>query len=100
MDNIPSPNLQIDGIHAVIRLLTRQQVPDHKLINHAFFVSLTSCIFTVVLGICFTAKTEFAWKVDPIAAFVLATCMLFEGIRVIYIFLDDVDFLLTKHHRP
>eukprot|EP00747_Dinoflagellata_sp_TGD_P179483 gnl/TRDRNA2_/TRDRNA2_30349_c0_seq1.p1 gnl/TRDRNA2_/TRDRNA2_30349_c0~~gnl/TRDRNA2_/TRDRNA2_30349_c0_seq1.p1 ORF type:complete len:303 (+),score=41.88 gnl/TRDRNA2_/TRDRNA2_30349_c0_seq1:92-1000(+) len=53
--------------------------------------SVVSLLFMLVLGLAASYEKEWSWKAEPIAAAVLAMVMLCEGIRIVYLHLDDMD---------
>ncbi len=85
---------------ACVRFFARSDTPGHKFTNHLFWVSFVSCLFCLVMGIGASYQREWSWKAEPISAAIMAVGCLVEGMRIIYVYLDDVDDLLTKHTRP
>ncbi|CAD7934195.1 unnamed protein product [Amoebophrya sp. A120] len=86
-------------LHAGLRFLARQDTIGHKFTNHIFWVSAVSSIYCFVLGVSASYQKEWSWKAEPIAATVLALGCILEGIRICYVYADDVDDLLRKHSR-
>lgn len=44
-------------------------------------------------------QREWSRKAEPIVAGVLAILCVFESIRIVFVYFDDVDDLLTRHKR-
>lgn len=84
---------------AVLRYLVWQRLRI-RLVYNAFCCSVVSLLFLFVLGIAATYETPVFWKAEPIAAFVLAAMTLFEGMRVCFANLDNIDMLLRDNRRP
>ncbi|CAD7933147.1 unnamed protein product [Amoebophrya sp. A25] len=87
-------------LHAGVRYLARADTPGHKFTNHIFWVSLVSSLYCIVLGISASYQKEWSWKAEPIAATIMSLGCVIEGIRICYVYVDDIDFLLTRHNRP
>eukprot|EP00392_Amoebophrya_sp_AT5.2_P003997 g4002.t1 len=86
-------------LHAGLRYLARQDSPGWKFVNHIFWVSAVSAIFCVVLAISASYQKEWSWKAEPIAATILAIGCILEGMRICYVYCDDIDDLLTRHSK-
>ena len=87
--------------HSILRGLARfVGLLEHKLVNHTFFCSVVCCLACTILAIGMTFEKEWSWKVDPICAIILGVLCIIEGMRISYVWLDDVDHLLTQHSRP
>jgi hypothetical protein len=71
-----------------------------RLVHHAFCCSVVSLIALFILGVAAQYETPTFWKAEPIAAFVLAALCLFEGMRVVFANLDNIDMVLRDNRRP
>lgn len=61
------------------------------LLSHGCVASIVSLLFLFVLGSAASYEREWSWKAEPIAAIALAFVTLFEGVRIIYNYIDDMD---------
>mmetsp|Transcript_1257 Transcript_1257/g.2619 ORF Transcript_1257/g.2619 Transcript_1257/m.2619 type:complete len:289 (-) Transcript_1257:140-1006(-) len=77
-------------IQALIRFYMGRKLK-RSLIWHAFWASVVSVLYLLVMGIAASYEKEWSWKAEPIAACVLACVNLVEGIRVVISYLDDMD---------
>jgi len=57
-------------------------------------------LFCYVLGISASYQKEWSWKAEPICAAFLAIGSCIEGMRILYVYFDDADWILTHHSRP
>lgn len=86
------------GLEAALRFVVARKLR-RSIIWHAFVVSVVALLFLLVLGIAASYEKEWSWKAEPIAAIVLVFIQLFEGVRMIYLHLDDVDDRLKNDTR-
>ena len=63
-------------------------------------VSFVTCLFCFIMGIGASYQKEWSWKAEPICATILSLLCCAEGMRVVYIYFDDIDDLLMRHARP
>lgn len=61
------------------------------LLSHGCVASVISLLFLFVLGFAASYEREWSWKAEPIAAICLVFVTLFEGVRIIYNYIDDMD---------
>lgn len=61
------------------------------LLSHGCVASVVSLLFLFVLGFAASYEREWSWKAEPIAAIALVFVTLFEGVRIIYNYIDDMD---------
>lgn len=93
------------ALQAAIRYFARLDTDGHleggnKFTNHIFWVSFSSCLFCFVLGLSASYQKEWSWKAEPIAASILSIGSCIEGMRILYVYFDDPDEILTRHTRP
>merc|ERR1712232_756496 len=84
-------------LHCCVRYFARTELVGHKFTNHVFWVSFVSCVYCMLLGIGASYQKEWSWKAEPICAVFLCFGCVIEGMRIIYVYFDDADDLLSKH---
>lgn len=70
-----------------------------QMLSHSAVVSIISLLYLLVLGIASAQEKEWSWKAEPIAAIVLVVVTLVEGIRIVFMYLDDMDTRLRHSSR-
>lgn len=58
---------------------------------HGFSCSVVSLLFLFVMGLAASIEKEWSWKAEPIAAIVLASVALIEAVRIIIMYLDNMN---------
>jgi hypothetical protein len=88
----------IYSLQALFRFFAGRRLRQ-SLVWHAFWASVVSLLYLLVLGIAALEEKEWSWKAEPIAAIVLSFVTLAEGIRIIYEYFDDMDTRLLHDAR-
>lgn len=88
----------IYSLQALFRFFAARRLRQ-SLMWHAFWASVISLLYLLVLGIAAFEEKEWSWKAEPIAAIALSFVTLGEGIRVIYNYFDDMDTRLQHDAR-
>lgn len=70
-----------------------------SLVWHCFCASVVSVLFLLIIGIAGAQMQEWSWKAEPVAAIGLAFVTLIEAVRIIIMWLDDMDDRLKVDSR-
>ena len=87
-------------IQALVRYFAKLDNDGDKFTNHLFWVSFTSCCFCFVLGASASWQAEWSYKAEAVGACLLAIGSCVEGMRILYVYFDDIEDLMTRHERP
>lgn len=77
-------------LQAVFRFVAARKL-QRAILWHGFVASVVSLIFLLVLGFAASYEKEWSWKAEPIAAIILSFVTLIEGVRIIIMYLDDME---------
>lgn len=69
------------------------------LVWHCCIASVVSLVYLGILGIAALEEKEWSWKAEPLAAIALSFVTLFEGVRIVYNYFDDMDTRLQYDAR-
>lgn len=80
-------------VQAVVRSIAAYKTGKQGggLLSHGCVASVVSLLFLFVLGFAASYEREWSWKAEPIAAIALVFVTLFEGVRIIFNYIDDMD---------
>jgi len=77
-------------IQALVRFYMGMKLK-RSIVWHAFWASVVSVLYLLVMGLAASYEKEGFWKAEPICACVLAFVNLVEGVRIVISYLDDMD---------